>query len=338
LRTHDRQATARNPSRPCDLKTWCDLNIWRESWARATDDQDVDVVAITDQTDLHWTAVCDQLRLAQRTVLRFNLADLRSIGFTAHMDRLRIQIGQNCHTISRKTCVWWRWAGRVDTIDLDDQEASLACDESPHLLIGAMEEVGARIVDHPFVVARAETKELQLAIARRLGFSVPATLVTNEPDVARAFAANRKIVAKAVSSGVGIAPYVAEVFDSDLDAVRTLPTMLQELVSASADLRVVVVGDDYWGWRRPREAGMVDWRQTDPGGSGFVPVANQDLGTAACEITSALGLSISVQDWLEADGDLIFLESNAHGAWLFLSGSQEKVAPAIARHLRARHD
>jgi glutathione synthase/RimK-type ligase-like ATP-grasp enzyme len=203
--------------------------------------------------------------------------------------------------------------------------------------MGALEEAGVRMVDHPLAVARSEIKQLQLAVARRLGIAVPATQVTNDPDTARAFAANRKIIAKAVSPGVGIAPYVAEVLDCELDALKTLPTMLQELVSASADLRVVVVGDESWAWRRHREAGTVDWRQVDPGGSRFAPITNEELSASACEIAAALGLSMSVQDWLETDSGLIFLESNAHGAWLFLSGSQGLVAPAIARHLSARH-
>ena len=300
-------------------------------------DQEADVVAITDPADLHWAVVCEQLHLTKCTVIRFNLADLRDMRFVTHAGCLHLRLGGRSYVVSSKTYVWWRRPGSVDASGFDDEEARLAYDEGPHLLLGALEQVGVRMVDHPYVAARSEIKLLQLAIARRLGITVPATLVTNDPDSARVFAARHKIVAKAVSPGLGIAPYVAEVLDHELDALKALPTMLQELVPASADLRVVVVGNDSWVWRRGREPGTVDWRQTDPEGSGFLLIANDEVGASACEIAAALGLSISIQDWLETDSGLVFLESNAQGAWLFLRGSQEVVAPAIARHLRVGH-
>jgi glutathione synthase/RimK-type ligase-like ATP-grasp enzyme len=201
-----------------------------------------------------------------------------------------------------------------------------------------LDGIGTRIVDHPFIVARAEVKQWQLAAARGLGIRVPATHITNCPETARDFTSGRRIIAKALSPGIGIAPFVAEVFDTDLDAVRALPTLLQELVPASADIRVVVVGRESWVWRRPREAGAIDWRQADPAGAAFELRSDEELGTSACEVTAALGLSLSVQDWLETPDGHVFLESNAVGAWLFLPESHRLVAPAIARHLRGRND
>jgi len=300
--------------------------------------QHVDVVAVTDPDDLHWTVVSEHLDRPRSTVIRFNLADLRRTPLISEMGYLNLTIDGRSYLISSRTCVWWRRPGVVETSGLDDEEARLAFDEGPPLLLGALEQADVRIVDHPFVVARSEIKQLQLAIAQRLGISVPATLVTNDSGYARIFAADRKIVAKAVSPGFGIAPYVAEVFDDELDSLKALPTMLQELVPAMADLRVVVLGNDTWTWRRRREPGTVDWRQVDPEGADFVPTICEEVQVCGREIAAALGLSISVQDWLETDKGPVFLESNAHGAWLFLPGSQEIVAPAIAKHLRARHD
>jgi glutathione synthase/RimK-type ligase-like ATP-grasp enzyme len=302
------------------------------------DDRHADVIAVTQPADSHWAVTREQLLLSECTAIRFSLADLRTMRFVARDGCLRLNMKGRSYAASSKTTVWWRKPGSVDTSDLDEEEARLAYDEGPHLLLGALEAADARFVDHPYVVARAEMKQLQLAIARNLGIAVPATLVTNDPDTARAFTAGRKIVAKAVSPGFGIAPYVSEVLETDLEALKALPTLLQELVRASADLRVVVVGHESWVWRRQREPGTIDWRQADPEGSRFVPIVNEELGASACEIASALRLSISVQDWLETDSGVIFLESNAQGAWLFLEGSQDLVAPAIASHLRARHE
>jgi hypothetical protein len=295
----------------------------------------VDVVAVTDPGDAHWGAVEARLDSAKCLSVRLNLTDLRASRFVATSDCLRLGIDEADYVVKSNTCVWWRRLGVVDTGDLTEDEAQLAMDEGPHLLIGALDAVGARIVDHPFAVGRAEMKQLQLATARKLGITVPDTVVTNDPDVARAFASGRRTVAKAVSPGIGIAPFVAEILDSDLDAIHSLPTLLQEFVTASADLRVVVVGDRAWAWRRPREAGTVDWRRVDPAGLAFSPSVDEELTVSACQVTEALGLSLSVQDWLETDVGDVFLESNAQGAWLFLAGSEDLVAPAIADHLVA---
>jgi hypothetical protein len=292
------------------------------------------VLAVADPYDMHCDVVCEELSLAGATAVRFNLADLRATPLVAEPDWLQLQVDEQSYLVSRETCVWWRRAGVVETSDLCDQEEQLAFDEGPHLLIGALAAAGVRFVDDPFTVARAETKQFQLAVARRLGIATPATRVTNDPAAARSFASGRKLIAKAVSSGVGIAPFVTEVLESELDAVTTLPTMLQAFVRATADLRVVVVADDSWIWRRPREERTIDWRQADPEGSAFRPMIYEEIAVAARKVTAALGLSMSVQDWLETDNGPVFLESNAQGAWLFLDQSRELVSPAIAGYLK----
>jgi hypothetical protein len=292
-----------------------------------------DVVVVADPSDVHCDVVCRHLVSQGSTPLRFNLSDLRSARMSAEVGSVRLHIDNETFLLSRETTVWWRRVGSIDISDLGAEEARLATDEGPHLFIGAMAAAGVRFVDNPPAVWWAEIKQFQLSVAQQLGIAIPATRITNDPEAARTFALGRRTVAKAVSPGVGIAPFVGEVLDSDLDFVRALPTMLQELVEASADFRIVVVGRDTWVWRRPRERGTIDWRQVDPAGSGFKPVEDKGLSELALKVTHGLGLSMSVQDWLEAETGPVFLESNAQGAWLFLPRSTDFVVPAIVRHL-----
>jgi hypothetical protein len=294
----------------------------------------LDVIVVGDSHDTHCDVVCEELALNGVGAVRFNLTDLRATPFVAEPGWLQLQFGARRFSVSHQTSAWWRRVGTVEAGDLGEEEARLAFDEGPHLLIGALAAAGVRFVDDPFAVARAETKQYQLALARQLGIATPPTCITNDPAAARAFASGRRVVAKAVSPGIGIAPFVAEVQELELDAISVLPTMLQELVQASADLRVVVVSHDSLVWRRPREAGMVDWRQIDPDGIAFRPVVNQKLAAIARTMARSLGLSISVQDWLETENGPIFLESNAQGSWLFLSQSRELLVPVLARHLK----
>jgi hypothetical protein len=193
-----------------------------------------------------------------------------------------------------------------------------------------------RWVDEPFTVARAETKLHQLATAERLGLSTPASVATNDPEAARAIAPGRDLVAKALSAGVGIAPFVQSLDEADVEHLRSHPTLVQELIGASADMRVVVVGDAAWCWLRRRGSDEIDWRAHDPAGKAFELVERPAVSKAAVRLTAALGLSTSVQDWLEVGpGEAVFLEVNPQGAWLFLTDSRRIVLPALAEHLQA---
>lgn len=264
---------------------------------------------------------------------RYNLGDLRSVPLSLHQGALDLYTSGEWQRVTAATTVWWRRTGNVEVAELDSEEARLAGDECPHVLRGALMSVGVRWVDDPFDIERAELKLYQLGVAASLGIPIAPTLVTNDPSAAHTFATDRRLVAKPLSPGQGIAPFVAELADDDLDVVAGLPTLLQERVGASADLRVVVVGGDVWVWRRPREESTIDWRAADPSGVAFSLVGADGVATAALRVNSALGLSMSVQDWLESKQGPLFLEANPQGAWLFLEDAPRLVTPAVARHL-----
>lgn len=224
-------------------------------------------------------------------------------------------------------------AGSVDTAGMEGDEARLVAEEGADLLRGVLCASDVRWVDDPFRIQRAETKLHQLATAAALRIPTPPTLVTNDPSSALSFGGGRRVIAKPVSSGAGIAPSADEPTAAELDAEQACPVMLQELVTATADLRVVVVAAEAWVWQRPREPTTTDWRSVDPSGEDFAPVSAPDVGRMAITITSALGLTMAAQDWLATPDGPVFLEANPQGSWLFLRGADLVVVPALARHL-----
>ncbi len=232
-----------------------------------------------------------------------------------------------------KTSVWWFRSGSVPTADLAPDDAQLARDEGPHLLVGLLRSAGVRWFDDPAIVQVAEQKLYQLRVAKALGIATPDWTVTNSVDTASAFAKGRTVVAKALSPGVGIAPFVTTVGQSDLHQVAVLPVFLQNRVDSSADFRVVSVRSQSWVWRRIREETTVDWRVVDPSGKGFSRVAHDKLSSQARRVQESLGLTMSVQDWLETKAGPVFLEANPQGAWMFLETAEVEVATAFAHHL-----
>jgi glutathione synthase/RimK-type ligase-like ATP-grasp enzyme len=236
--------------------------------------------------------------------------------------------------------IWWRRAQQpFAPADLPEAEATLVAEETMAIVLGGLLSSGARWVDDPFVVLRAEHTLLQLTAARRLGLRVPATCATNNPEKAAEFAASGLTLAKAISGGTGLTPFADLIDVGDTQRVRSGATVLQRYVPASDDLRVVVVDSAVIVWKRPRSPEEpIDWRSADPSGSAFALTdasLSRDLVGAAVNMNRELGLTVSVQDWIvPADGGpLVFLEANPAGSWLFLTGAQELVAPVLARHL-----
>jgi hypothetical protein len=285
------------------------------------------------ESDPHAAAVREELTSRGVTVLTFNLSTIADHDLTitpgtdVQIDGVRID---------DEWTVWWRRIGGVpDHPRMSELESQLRREEIEELLLGGLLAAGPRWVDQPHQMAHAEHKLVQLAIAAELRVPVPRTVATNQSAAAHELMAAGRVVAKAASAGIGLAPFADRFDNADIDRLAVAPTLLQHRVDAVADLRVVVIADRSWVWRRQREGNdPIDWRAADPAGKQFVAHTDSHVGRAAELITARLGLSVSIQDWLvDRDGQCLFLEANPAGGWLFLAGADQLVPPALADHL-----
>jgi glutathione synthase/RimK-type ligase-like ATP-grasp enzyme len=238
--------------------------------------------------------------------------------------------------VDKRWTVWWRRVGAdPDDPRMSEVESQLRREEVEELVLGGLLAAGPRRVDHPHRMANAEHKLVQLAAATASNIQVPRTVATNQPAVAHELLTGGPVVAKAASAGVGLAPHADLLDAASVGRLVMAPTLLQRKVDAVADLRVVVVGHRSWIWRRPRDADApVDWRVVDPAGEQFTVWNDNEITAAAEGLTSRLGLTVSVQDWLvDGKGKRWFLEVNPAGQWLFLERADELVTPVLASHL-----
>ena len=249
-----------------------------------------------------------------QNVAHFNLTDLREADIELRGSTLTLGTMDGTKNVGRTTTVWWRRAGGTPVADLDHEEAALVADENPHILIGALDAVCRRWVDHPDVIARAERKLFQLDTARRLGVAVPRTLMTNDPDAANDWAASCPLIVKPLSPGFGLAPPTSVVSEQDLGLLTSNPSLLQERVDATADIQLVVIGGHVTAWSRPRSHDVVDWRTVDPNGNDFSLIESRFIRDPAIALNASLGLTMAVQDWLMTTDGSVFLEANPQGA------------------------
>jgi glutathione synthase/RimK-type ligase-like ATP-grasp enzyme len=189
-----------------------------------------------------------------------------------------------------------------------------------------------RWVSAPHHVDAASHKIHQLRFARQLGFTVPRSLVTNDPDEALRFFAEcggeviykpMRFVMITDSSGGEYGIYATLIdragLEAHLDSIRLTPCLFQRYVAKSHELRVNVIGDRVWAasiHSQEQEGTRVDFR-TDIDAcrheAVHLPVR---LERMCLELTHRLGLRMSNIDLIATpDGDYVFLEANPNGQW-----------------------
>lgn len=197
----------------------------------------------------------------------------------------------------------------------------------------------ARVVNRPSAQASNGSKPYQAQIIREHGFAIPETVITNDPDVVRAFRAEHgRIIFKSAS---GVRSIVRELTDDDdarLDAIRWCPVQFQAYVPG-VDVRVHAIGGSVFATRIDSDA--TDYRYAvDQTGTGAELVADEldgDIAARCLALTAALGLELSGIDLrLSPDGRAYCFEVNpSPGFSYYEDHTGQPIAMAIAEHLRA---
>ena len=186
----------------------------------------------------------------------------------------------------------------------------------------------------------------QLARARRFGFEIPQTLLSNSPQKVLEFRKGSKdLVVKSLSSPLLGAEAVSstereftaglrttvltEAHYEELDAVRLFPCYFQELVPKAYELRVTVVGDRLFTARIDSQSDprtVVDFRN-------FAAPVRYDayslpapLAERCLNFVHSYGLEYGALDIIiRPDGTPVFLENNPAGQFLFI----EELVPSL---------
>ncbi|MXZ85424.1 MAG: hypothetical protein F4Z02_07215 [Acidimicrobiia bacterium] len=299
----------------------------------------LDVLIFGNCDDGHSASVANELLRLGRSVGIWSASDLNRTELTwVPGEGLSMVVDEATTNIDRATSVWWRRPGIPTVSGLSTEEAQLVYDEVADILPGlAVSETG-RCVDDPWVIDRAANKLLQLSTAKELGITIPTTVVTNSRGSKNVWPKGHQIIAKALSSGVGLAPFAAQITPQDWDFLESCPTQLQAQIDAASDLRVVTIGSQVVAWKRDRsDREPLDWRMSDPTGTEFILLDGDPTEGLANKMSRSLNLTFSVQDWLLTK-DPVFLEVNPQGQWLFLDLAAEVIPPLLAKLLLGELD
>ncbi|MEW5854854.1 MAG: MvdC/MvdD family ATP grasp protein [Myxococcota bacterium] len=289
---------------------------------------------------------------------RFPVELALSVSFRSGREEMVLRTPRGAVALREVPAVWNRrvWPGAMPET-MDPRYVQHCRRESRTALVDALSLMdGAFWVNTLQANTRAESKLLQLRVAQELGFTLPPTLVTNNPDEVRAFHAELggRMVTKLLGvltvsmQGTSEFFYTTEVTEADLaaiDDVRYAPQIFQATVGKRCELRVVVVGSEVFTGAidtRGSRRGRVDWRLTQPGeGIDWTPYTLPDDETErVLALMRRLGLVSAALDFIvDPEGRHVFLEVNPAGEWGWLQRDlgfpiAERIADALVEGSR----
>ncbi|MTD55245.1 ATP-grasp domain-containing protein [Amycolatopsis pithecellobii] len=228
----------------------------------------------------------------------------------------------------------WR-IGAVARAGRDSAECRHALGFDDTLWLWA-ELTSARVVNRPSAMASNSSKPRQAMTISAHGFGVPDTLITTDPDAARAFQADHgTVVYKSVSGIRSIVSRLGQEHDDRLQDVAWCPTQFQQYVPGD-DYRVHVVGDEVFATRIQSAAD--DYRYGSKQGAtvAMEPVILPPEWAQRCRALAAdLDFALAGIDLrLTPDGEWYCFEVNPSPGFTFYDRRGQGIGRAVAGLLR----
>lgn len=185
----------------------------------------------------------------------------------------------------------------------------------------------------------AASKMLQMKVARKVGFKMPATCFANNKEAVLRHIDSADIILKPIESeaildGGGDRQWTFFAQKTTLQDLRDVPdeafsqtvSFVQEYVEKAFELRVTVVGNRIFACRidsqlQQDDTGKIDWRQGY--GNGIRWSVYDDLPETVSRqclaFLRAMGLDFGCFDFVVTpSGEYVFLECNPNGQWLWV--------------------
>lgn len=200
----------------------------------------------------------------------------------------------------------------------------------------------ARVVNRLSAMSSNGSKPYQAELIRAAGFAVPETLITTDPEAARAFCDRHdEVIYKSVSSVRSVVSRVTPERREQLDAVRTCPTQFQRRVPGT-DVRVHVVGDELFASQIVSTADDYRYARRQGADATLLEVeAPRECADRCRELAARLGLPFAGIDLRRTpDGEWVCFEVNPSPGFTFFdhSGRIARSVAALLASARPRRE
>lgn len=236
--------------------------------------------------------------------------------------------------------VWWRRPGHpVVPPDVHPEDREFVRQETTRFVIGLWQNFpqGTVYVNSPHHALLADRKPYQLQIARSVGFVIPPTLFSNNPEEIRS--AIRNWGGRAIYKSFGcmnnfwwdsgqhkmLCLFTTAVDDTSLpddDTLSLTPGIYQPLLPKAFELRVTVFGETVFVakiFSQEQEQSRIDWRNGQRTLRYEAMEAPPGLQNLCVSLLRRLGLLMGCIDLIVSpEGKVVFLEINEGGQFLWL--------------------
>jgi hypothetical protein len=302
------------------------------------------ILILTEAKDVSANVVEAKLRARGEHILRFDPADYParaslSVKWNGADKQVRMRIDGVHVDLGHCKSGWFRRPGRPQ-ISRDIESPFLrdhAHEECIRVIQDACNALDTRWLPGTVTAIRhAGNKQVQLELAAQLGFEIPPTLLTNDPEEFLEFYRlhNGDLIDKLptsalmVSQGPGgeFTRFTQPVTRRDVGYARRLrysPMLFQRKISKRFELRITVVDDQVLAAEIHSQATnrtQLDWRHYDVGHTPYrVHALPDDIRERCVRLTQRLGLRFGAIDMIVTpEGRYVFLEINPNGQWQWI--------------------
>lgn len=300
------------------------------------------ITIVTNKDDIHADFVIQELHQRGTPFIRINTEDfpkmIKGTLSVSNSDSYggRLQLPAGVLDLNSITSVWYRrpLEPEIDPRVIDPGVRDHSLREARSFLDSVWYTLDCLWVNHPLYNIAAGEKLTQLNKARSVGFNIPDTLVTSDPEHATSFIQSHgKVIVKPLKRNrvqiwdeeVKIF-YTSFVTPEHLDQIETValcPVFLEEYVEKAFELRVTVIGTDIFAAAIDSQNttdAEVDWRMAN---NDLVPYKCYELPVTVqqkCrELLKKFKLNFGAIDLIVTpDGEFVFLEINPNGQWVWV--------------------
>lgn len=297
------------------------------------------IFLITNKEDITTDFVVKRLREIGADYYRFNTEDLfNDIDISLYFKNNKFQLldkRKGVIDLNNVTSVYFRRPKLPNIFPyLETGERNFLIKEYHSLLNGIYSILSSRLwINYVYSIIEAENKIYQLILAKKLGFKIPKTLISNNRDRVYEFirANYFNCIIKPMRSGfIDDLNNPKVIFTNkinrdkleELDRIQSCPSIFQSNITKEADIRVTVVGEKVFAARIESQKyteNEIDWRR----GNNIIDHNYIELPTEienkCVNFVKKLNLLFGAIDLvLDQEGNFYFLEINPNGQWAWI--------------------
>ena len=286
------------------------------------------ILIITHKTDFTADFIVNKLNEKKISYKRFNCEDILTYNTTiSYNNQFKYSILEENDFKS----VWFRRTKFPDLGEIPIHQKSYLIGEIDSFAKNLFSILDANWLSEPFAVYRAENKLLQLKVAQNLGFTVPATLVTNSKEELILFYQkhNENIIVKPISqTRISNNDNASFIFTNKIEPelIKKIeeydltPCIFQENIEKDYEVRVTVIGRQVFSaavYSQQDQETVTDWRRKKL----FFKKVDlpAEIQILCVDMVRGLNLQFGAIDLIKTkSGDYIFLEINPNGQWVWI--------------------